>query len=78
MRLEPHDAAAAALYATDVLRGSERRSFESHLSDCELCQTNLAQLCEDAAALAFAIEPVEPPPALRGRILAAAYAEANT
>ncbi|MDQ2969199.1 MAG: zf-HC2 domain-containing protein [Actinomycetota bacterium] len=73
LRFEPH--AAAGLYATNALSGRRRRSFERHVAHCERCQANLHWLAETAAALALVVEPIEPPPSLRGRILAAALAE---
>jgi hypothetical protein len=73
LRFEPHD--AAGLYATSALSGRRRHSFELHAAQCERCQADLVWLAETAAALALAVEPIEPPPSLRGRILAAARAE---
>jgi anti-sigma-K factor RskA len=49
--------------------------FEEHLATCERCREELAQLSIVAAELAFAAEPVSPPPGLRARILEAAQAE---
>ncbi len=73
LRFEPHD--AAALYATNTLSSRRRRSFERHVNECDRCRADLVWLAETAAALALVVEPVEPPPSLRGRILAAARAE---
>ena len=73
MTFDPHD--AAPLYATNALRGRERSSFELHLVHCKRCGADIDWLAETTAALALAIEPVELPPALRERILAAARAE---
>ncbi|MDX6387928.1 MAG: hypothetical protein QOD85_1730, partial [Gaiellaceae bacterium] len=64
----------SALYALDVLDGEERTRFEEHLADCATCQGELRGFREAASALAF-VESKTPPPALRGRILAAARAE---
>lgn len=75
LRFEPHD--AAALYATNALSDGQRRSFEAHAACCSRCRTDLDCVTDVAAALALAVEPVEPPFFLRGRILAAARAEAN-
>ena len=66
---ELHDLVAA--YALDALDEDERAAFERHLSECEQCRDQLAELQEAAAALAFA-ESREPPPELRERILDAA------
>lgn len=72
MGLDTHE--TAALYVTDALRGDERRCFELHVVRCDQCRADLTRLAETAAALAFAIEPVEPPPALRQRVIEAAHA----
>lgn len=73
LRFEPHN--SAGLYATNALSDRRRRSFELHVALCERCRADLVWLAEAAAALALAIEPIEPPPCLRARILAAARAE---
>ncbi len=64
-----------AAYALDALDPVERVEYEEHLATCESCREELAQLSVVAASLAFAAEPVAPPPALRARILEAAQAE---
>ena len=68
-----HDLIAA--YALDALDPEERSEFEAHLAGCERCRDEIAELSAAAAALAFGVEPVAPPPALSGRILDAARAE---
>jgi anti-sigma-K factor RskA len=68
-----HDLTAA--YALDALDAGEREAFEGHLAQCERCRDEVAELSSTAAALAFGVESVVPPAALRGRILAAARAE---
>jgi len=68
-----HDLTAA--YALDALDPGEREAFEDHLDQCERCRDEVAELSSAAAALAFGVEPVSPPPALRDRILDAARAE---
>jgi len=75
LHFEPHD--AAALYATNAPSSRRRRSFERHVNECDRCRADLVWLAETAAALALVVEPIEPPPSLRGRILAAARAEAR-
>jgi anti-sigma-K factor RskA len=67
----------AAPYALDALDADERERFERHLAECERCSTQLAELQEAVAALAFAVEGPEPTPALRGRILEAAREESS-
>jgi anti-sigma factor RsiW len=64
-----------ALYAIDALDRSERTGLERHLAGCKHCSTQLKSLSQAALALALAIEPVEPPQALRQRILTAAHSE---
>ncbi len=64
-----------AAYALDALDQAEARAYERHLAHCERCRRELATLAAGAVALAFAAPEAEPPPDLRGRILAAARAE---
>lgn len=65
----------SAPYALDALTVEERALFEEHLATCERCRSELAGLADAAASLAFAVEGPDPPPELRGRILAAARSE---
>lgn len=67
---DPHH--LARQYALNTLPERKHESFQTHL---EQCQTDLSQLTETALTLALATQPIEPPPALRKRILAAARAE---
>ncbi len=67
---ELHELTAA--YALDALAADERREFETHLSDCERCRTELAELSGTVGALAYAAEGPAPPEELRNRILVAA------
>jgi anti-sigma-K factor RskA len=64
-----HDLVAP--YALDALDDEERVQFERHLDECADCRSQLAELQEATTALAYA-ESVEPPAALRQRILDAA------
>ena len=75
MSQDTHDLVAA--YALDSLDDEERERFQRHLAECEDCTEQLALLEEAATALAYAAEGPEPSPSLRGRILAAAAAEAE-
>jgi anti-sigma-K factor RskA len=59
-------------YALHALDAEERARYEAHLAQCERCRSELAELTESAAALAWAVEPAAPSPALRARILEAA------
>jgi anti-sigma factor RsiW len=68
-----HDLTAA--YALDALGPDDALAYEQHLAGCERCQEELASLGAAAGSLAYAVLPVEPPPALRARILQAAHDE---
>jgi anti-sigma-K factor RskA len=68
-----HDLTAA--YALDALEPAEREAYEEHLAGCERCRAEVAELSFAAASLAYAAEPVAPPPLLRSRILEAARSE---
>ena len=57
-------------YALDALEGAERDRFEHHLHRCQPCAHEVGGLRETASRLAMAVAVV-PPPALRGRVLAA-------
>jgi len=71
--MDPHDLTAA--YALDALSPDEAEAYERHLSQCEECREQLAELNEGAAALAFGTVAPEPPARLRASILDAAAAE---
>ena len=71
--MDPHDLTAA--YALDALSPDEAEAYERHLSQCEECRDQLAELNESAAALAFGAVAPAPPPHLRTSILDAAAAE---
>ena len=62
-------------YALNALDPVEEAAYEEHLARCSRCQEELAALAGTASALAFAVEPADPPAGLRGRILDAARAE---
>jgi anti-sigma-K factor RskA len=71
--VDVHDLTAA--YALDALEPEEARAYEEHLAQCEQCRTQLAELNEPVAALAFGAVAPAPPPRLREAILGAAAAE---
>ena len=56
-------------YAMDALDELERARFEQHLSECEDCRAEVAELRETAALLAETTA-VEPPASLRDSVLA--------
>jgi anti-sigma-K factor RskA len=71
--MELHDLTAA--YALDALDPDEAEAYERHLSQCEDCRLQLAELNETAGALAFGTVAPAPPPRLRAAILEQAAAE---
>jgi anti-sigma-K factor RskA len=71
--MDPHDLTAA--YALDALDPDEAEAYERHLSQCEECREQLAELNGTAAALAFGTVAPAPPPRLRTSILEAAATE---
>jgi hypothetical protein len=72
LRFPRHDLhVLAGAYALDALDGpAERDRFARHLSRCPSCAAEVRGLREVATALAFAAT-AEPPPELRGQVLAA-------
>jgi anti-sigma-K factor RskA len=71
--MDAHDLTAA--YALDALDPDEAEAYERHLSQCEECREQLAELNETTAALAFSTVAPPPPARLRTSILDAAAAE---
>ena len=69
----PHELSAA--YALDALDGDDLRAYEAHLAGCERCREDVASFRGTAAALAYDIQPLEPPAELERRILTAARAK---
>ena len=67
----------AAAYALDALDAPDRRVFEQHLTTCAACQHEVADLRRVATGLGLAVDPIDPPPALKARVLAAATAQAQ-
>ncbi len=65
----------APAYALDGLDPEDERRFEAHLAECERCREDVEAYRESASALAYAVEPAEPPAELRERILTAARNE---
>ena len=66
-----------AAYALDALDAEEERAYERHLRRCDRCREELRSLQEAASMLAYAAEPVSPPPALRERIVQQARSEGS-
>ncbi len=67
----------AGPYALDILSDDDRRAFERHLLLCAECQREVADARAVAEGLAHTVEAVNPPAALRARVLEAATATAN-
>jgi anti-sigma-K factor RskA len=57
------------LYALGALNPQERREFELHLAECEVCTADVRRLVPVVAALAFAAAPAEPSPAVRSALM---------
>ncbi len=57
-------------YLLDALDGRERRAFERHLRSCDECREELERLRPAADVLPGSVEQLEPPPALKARLMA--------
>ena len=68
-----HDEIATMIagYALHALDARDERIVATHLAACRPCARAYAEALETVGALAIAVAPVTPPPALRGRLLAA-------
>jgi len=64
-------------YALGVLSDSEREALEVHLATCAECARDVREFAGVASGLAFAAPQVDPPAALRERVLRAAVAPAT-
>lgn len=62
----------AVAWALHALEPEEDAEFAAHLAECPECQDVVAGTEEVSALLGTAVEPVDPPPSLRARILEAA------
>ncbi len=70
-----HDATAA--YLLGALDEAERAAFEEHLAGCPACREEVDELAPAAQALPMSVDPVDPPPALKARIMAEVEREAS-
>src|SRR2546428_7924715 len=59
------------IYALDALEGDEELEVRSHLDVCPICRDALDAHVQAAGNLALFVEPVQPPPDLRRRLLEA-------
>ncbi len=65
-----HD--ASGLYVLGALDPGDRQEFERHVASCAECAAEVQALAGVAGALPHAVTQVDPPAALRTRVLAAA------
>src|SRR5436309_12817320 len=65
-----------AAYLLDALVEEEQREFELHLRSCPACQAEERWLRGAVELLPSSVEQLEPPPALRERLMATVRAEA--
>lgn len=65
-----HQEELASLYALGLLEGAEKTQFEADLAANAYLRALVGQLTESTAALALATPPLEPPTALKARLLA--------
>ncbi|GAA4778653.1 hypothetical protein GCM10023200_09590 [Actinomycetospora chlora] len=70
-----HDALAVG-WALHTLDGAEETDFAAHLETCPVCRSTVDETLETLGAVAEAVVPVDPPPALRQRLLDAVAEEA--
>ena len=72
MKIQRHDLhTLTGSYALDAIDGPELEDFERHLSHCQSCTAEVRGLQETAARIGLAAA-LEPPEAMRERVLAAA------
>ena len=64
-----------ALQALDALEETDAPELEDHLATCVECRAELSELREASSLLAFAATELEPPAALRSRILESVHPE---
>ena len=61
---------STAAYLLGALDDAERAGFEEHLAGCPACRAEVDELLPAARALPISVDPVDPPPALKARIMA--------
>ena len=64
-------------YLLGALEPEQAAALERHAEDCELCRRELRWLTPAVNALPESVELVEPPPALRARLLAEVQADVS-
>jgi len=65
-----------AAYLLGALPAEDREGFEAHLAACPVCRAEAESLAVATDALPTSVPPVDPPDALKGRIMAVVEAEA--
>jgi anti-sigma-K factor RskA len=68
---------ATGAYVLGALDDTERAAFEEHLAGCPACREEVDEMLPAVRALPVSVEPVDPPPALRARIMAEVEREAS-
>jgi anti-sigma-K factor RskA len=68
---------AAGAYVLGAMSAAERRDFEAHLAGCRRCRDEVEDLRPAAEALPMASPPMQPPPALKDRVIAEVEREAE-
>jgi anti-sigma-K factor RskA len=70
-----HDELAplASAYALGTLDPDERRSFERHAAECDICTAEVHAFSNVVAALATSVPQTAPPSELRDRVVAAVH-----
>jgi anti-sigma-K factor RskA len=61
---------SAGLYVLGALEPAERSEFERHLETCDACTAEVRSLAAVTAQLPHGVPLVDPPPSLRGRVMA--------
>ena len=68
---------ATAAYLLGALDETEVAAFEEHLAGCPACRAEVDELLPAARALPISVDPVDPPPSLKARIMADVNREAS-
>jgi anti-sigma-K factor RskA len=68
---------ATGAYVLGALDDAERAAFEEHLAGCPACREEVDDLLPAVRALPVSVDPVDPPPALKARIMAEVEREAS-
>src|SRR5215212_4631115 len=66
-----------AAYMLGSLEPAETEAFEAHLAGCERCRSRERWLQASVEVLPSSVEQVEPPPALRARLMETVRQEAG-